>query len=78
MYQQIRFKANYTNYCAHREIYDETFISVEFMTALRIFNHKKVPGVDGFTADIYDKVTSRDPELILEIINESYQLSYFP
>ena len=57
---------------------DPPFTPMELELAIKSFNPKKAPGVDGFTADICNHATANDPELFLKIANSCLQRHHFP
>ncbi|GBP21019.1 Retrovirus-related Pol polyprotein from type-1 retrotransposable element R1 [Eumeta japonica] len=57
---------------------DPPFTGAELKIALRAFNPKKAPGIDGFTSDICQAAILRDPGLFLAVANKCLRLGYFP
>ncbi|GBP78752.1 Putative 115 kDa protein in type-1 retrotransposable element R1DM [Eumeta japonica] len=57
---------------------DPPFTGAELKIALRAFNPKKAPGIDGFTSDICQAAILRDLGLFLAVANKCLRLGYFP
>ncbi|GBP96414.1 Putative 115 kDa protein in type-1 retrotransposable element R1DM [Eumeta japonica] len=57
---------------------DPPFTGAEVKMALKAFNPKKAPGIDGFTSDICQAAILRDLGLFLAMANKCLQLGYFP
>ncbi|GBP45067.1 Stromal interaction molecule homolog [Eumeta japonica] len=57
---------------------DPPFTGAEVKMALKAFNPKKAPGIDGFTSDICQAAIMRDLGLFLAMANKCLRLGYFP
>ncbi|GBP24847.1 Putative 115 kDa protein in type-1 retrotransposable element R1DM [Eumeta japonica] len=57
---------------------DPPFTGAEVKMALKAFNPKKAPRIDGFTSDICQTAILRDLGLFLAMANKCLQLGYFP
>ncbi|GBP26398.1 Putative 115 kDa protein in type-1 retrotransposable element R1DM [Eumeta japonica] len=57
---------------------DPSFTGAEVKMALKVFNPKKAPGIDGFTSDICQAAILQDLGLFLAMANKCLQLGYFP
>lgn len=77
-HRRIRALADRVNDWDHGENHDPEFTAEELRFATESFNPKKAPGVDGFTADICQRVIARDMDLHLAILNKCLQITHFP
>lgn len=76
--REIREAAEKTNEWIPEDKNDPPFTVAELRYAVKSFNPKKAPGLDGFTADICEAAIGVSEEIFLATTNACLQLSYYP